>query len=202
MGGGHHGVGMGWKSQKKDRGDPQKAWRGAPKRMERGQGTPGWDGGDHGARTKVTQGDGGDQGDNRVRIKGREGGQWRGGNGVPTFFSRSGVWKVSRNFLTWSLRSWSMLRASMARLRNSSTSSSGLRASWAPRLGHGKGGSRLLVPPPPPGSAPFPKRRALSFGSTYLSLLESSMPWGDTREVRGEHQGHWQGLGGGGSQGW
>lgn len=52
----------------------------------------------------------------------------------PTFFSRSGVWKVSRNFLTWSFLSWSMLRASMARPRNSSTSSSGFRASWIQRL--------------------------------------------------------------------
>lgn len=43
-----------------------------------------------------------------------------------TFFSRSGVWKVSQNFLTWSFLSWSMLRASIARLRNSSTSSSGV----------------------------------------------------------------------------
>lgn len=51
-----------------------------------------------------------------------------------TFFSRSSLWKVSRNRRTWSLRSWSMLRASMARPRNSSTSSSGFRASWAPRL--------------------------------------------------------------------
>lgn len=30
--------------------------------MEGGQGTLGWDGGDHGARTKVTQGDGGEMG--------------------------------------------------------------------------------------------------------------------------------------------
>lgn len=51
-----------------------------------------------------------------------------------TFFSRSSLWKVSRNRRTWSLRSWSILRASMARPRNSSTSSSGFRASWAPRL--------------------------------------------------------------------
>lgn len=57
--------------------------------MERGQGTPGWDGGDHGARTKVTQGDGGDQGDNRVRIKGREGGQW-GGQWGPHLFLQIG----------------------------------------------------------------------------------------------------------------
>lgn len=42
-----------------------------------------------------------------------------------TFFSRSGSLKVSRNLLTCSERRRSMLRASMARPRNSSTSSSG-----------------------------------------------------------------------------
>lgn len=41
---------------------------------------------------------------------------------------------MSRNFFTWSFRSWSMLRASMARPRNSSTSSSGFIVSWTPRL--------------------------------------------------------------------
>lgn len=46
-----------------------------------------------------------------------------------TFFSRSGSLKVSRNFLTCSERRRSMLRASMARPRNSSTSSSGFRFS-------------------------------------------------------------------------
>lgn len=90
------------------------------------------------------------------------GSRTKGTEGPPTFFSSSGVWKVSRNFLTWSLRSWSMLRASMARLRNSSTSSSGLRASWAPRLGNGGvrnlPGSQLcpregLVMTPPPSSS-------------------------------------------------
>lgn len=48
---------------------------------------------------------------------------------VLTFFSRSGSLKVSRNFLTCSERRRSMLRASMARPRNSSTSSSGFRFS-------------------------------------------------------------------------
>lgn len=74
------------------------------------------------------------------RDRQNDGSRTKGAEGPPTFFSSSGVWKVSRNFLTWSLRSWSMLRASMARLRNSSTSSSGLRASWAPRLGNGGSG--------------------------------------------------------------
>lgn len=46
-----------------------------------------------------------------------------------TFFSRSGSRNVSRNFLTCSDRNRSMLRASMARPRNSSTSSSGFRFS-------------------------------------------------------------------------
>ncbi len=64
-------------------------------------------------------------------------------NQIPTFFSRSAVWKVSRNFLTWSFLSWSMLRASMARPRNSSTSSSGFRASWAQRL-RGRWNNRSL----------------------------------------------------------
>lgn len=48
---------------------------------------------------------------------------------LPTFLSRSGSLKVSRNFLTCSERRRSMLRASMARPRNSSTSSSGFRFS-------------------------------------------------------------------------
>lgn len=48
---------------------------------------------------------------------------------VTTFFSRSGSLKVSRNFLTCSERSRSILLASMALPRNSSTSSSGFRFS-------------------------------------------------------------------------
>lgn len=48
---------------------------------------------------------------------------------VSTFFSRSGSLKVSRNFLTCSERSRSILLASMALPRNSSTSSSGFRFS-------------------------------------------------------------------------
>lgn len=85
-----------------------------------------------------------------LRDRQNSGSRTTGTEGPSTFFSSSGVWKVSRNFLTWSLRSWSMLRASMARLRNSSTSSSGLRASWAPRLGNG--GVRTL-----PGSQLCPR---------------------------------------------
>lgn len=52
-----------------------------------------------------------------------------GGVYALTFFSRSGSLKVSRNFLTCSDRSRSMLRASIARPRNSSTSSSGFKFS-------------------------------------------------------------------------
>jgi hypothetical protein len=48
-----------------------------------------------------------------------------------TFFSKSGSLKVKRNLRTCSDRSLSMLLASMARPRNSSTSSSGFALSWA-----------------------------------------------------------------------
>lgn len=118
-----------------------------------------------------------------------------GANGVPTFFSRSGVWKVSRNFLTWSLRSWSMLRASMARLRNSSTSSSGLRASWAPRLEHGKGGVKALCGPPRLG--PLPKTPSTEHWGHLLVLAGVIDALGRHKGGEGGHQGHWQGLGGG-----
>lgn len=118
-----------------------------------------------------------------------------------TFFSRSSLWKVSRNRRTWSLRSWSMLRASMARPRNSSTSSSGFRASWAPRLimgcrtsnrtGRVQAAARegCVVPAPTSYekwevSTHSPSQAANAFSlpdpshrPTYLSLLESSMPW-------------------------
>ena len=51
--------------------------------------------------------------------------------GCCTFFSKSGSLKVKRNLRTCSDRSLSMLLASMARPRNSSTSSSGFALSWA-----------------------------------------------------------------------
>ena len=51
--------------------------------------------------------------------------------GCCTFFSKSGSLKVKRNLRTCSDRSLSMLLASMARPRNSSTSSSGFELSWA-----------------------------------------------------------------------
>ena len=51
--------------------------------------------------------------------------------GSCTFFSKSGSLKVKRNLRTCSDRSLSMLLASMARPRNSSTSSSGFELSWA-----------------------------------------------------------------------
>lgn len=47
-----------------------------------------------------------------------------------TFFSRSGSLNVKRNLRTCSERNRSMLLASMARPRNSSTSSSGFMLSW------------------------------------------------------------------------
>lgn len=65
-----------------------------------------------------------------------------------------------------------MLRASMARLRNSSTSSSGFRVSWAPRLGTAVGQDPMEEPAVTPPTA--------QHRNAYLSLLESSMPCRDT----------------------